>query len=249
MHLICPKCGSKIVLKEGKYGKFYGCSNYPECKFTLNITVQESDIVEHEDGFSCSECGKYFEGKPIWTLLPIGLRPLCRDCYDSLELEDLEIEEGVYADDMKIEEKSELLEEKVLDESGFKQCSRCGRIFSPQKAYFNMCPECFEYSFGKQENVISPFKNSVFAEQFEYGKKAFYSGKYSEAIKYFDQAIKLAPESSIGWRMKGYVLYKMGEWTDAVYYLEKAIRLNSEDIDAQSLIEKILKKQESQSKN
>ena len=32
---ICPRCKGKLVLKEGKYGKFYGCSNYPYCKFTI----------------------------------------------------------------------------------------------------------------------------------------------------------------------------------------------------------------------
>lgn len=31
---ICPRCGSALVLREGKYGKFYGCSNYPKCNFT-----------------------------------------------------------------------------------------------------------------------------------------------------------------------------------------------------------------------
>ncbi len=31
---ICPKCGSKLVIRNGKYGKFYGCSNYPTCRFT-----------------------------------------------------------------------------------------------------------------------------------------------------------------------------------------------------------------------
>ena len=34
---ICPKCGGKIVIRDGKYGKFYGCSNYPKCKFTKNM--------------------------------------------------------------------------------------------------------------------------------------------------------------------------------------------------------------------
>lgn len=32
--MICPKCGGSLALREGKYGKFYGCSNYPKCKFT-----------------------------------------------------------------------------------------------------------------------------------------------------------------------------------------------------------------------
>lgn len=34
----CPKCqGGKLVLKFGKYGKFYGCTNYPKCKFIKKI--------------------------------------------------------------------------------------------------------------------------------------------------------------------------------------------------------------------
>lgn len=32
---ICPRCGYALVQKEGKYGVFIGCSNYPECKFIL----------------------------------------------------------------------------------------------------------------------------------------------------------------------------------------------------------------------
>jgi hypothetical protein len=33
---VCPKCGARLVLRNGKYGSFYGCSNYPKCKFTVN---------------------------------------------------------------------------------------------------------------------------------------------------------------------------------------------------------------------
>mgnify|MGYP006272271357 CR=1 FL=1 len=33
----CSECGAEMVLKEGKTGKFLGCSNYPECKNTVNI--------------------------------------------------------------------------------------------------------------------------------------------------------------------------------------------------------------------
>lgn len=31
---ICPKCGGKLILRNGKYGSFYGCSNYPRCQYT-----------------------------------------------------------------------------------------------------------------------------------------------------------------------------------------------------------------------
>lgn len=31
---VCPNCGGKLVLRTGKYGNFYGCSNYPRCRYT-----------------------------------------------------------------------------------------------------------------------------------------------------------------------------------------------------------------------
>ena len=31
---ICPRCGGKLVLRNGSSGSFYGCENYPRCKFT-----------------------------------------------------------------------------------------------------------------------------------------------------------------------------------------------------------------------
>ena len=30
---ICPRCGGQLVGRNGKYGFFFGCSNYPKCKF------------------------------------------------------------------------------------------------------------------------------------------------------------------------------------------------------------------------
>lgn len=34
-HGICPHCKIKLVLRNGRHGEFYGCPNYPKCKFTL----------------------------------------------------------------------------------------------------------------------------------------------------------------------------------------------------------------------
>lgn len=34
---ICPRCGGKLVRRKGKYGDFFGCSNYPNCKFIQGI--------------------------------------------------------------------------------------------------------------------------------------------------------------------------------------------------------------------
>lgn len=34
---ICSICGAPMTLRAGKYGDFYGCSNYPKCKFIENL--------------------------------------------------------------------------------------------------------------------------------------------------------------------------------------------------------------------
>lgn len=35
--LTCPKCGASLKLRQGKYGKFYGCMNYPKCNYTQKV--------------------------------------------------------------------------------------------------------------------------------------------------------------------------------------------------------------------
>ncbi|MNL80698.1 DNA topoisomerase 1 [compost metagenome] len=32
---ICPKCGNKLVERNGRYGKFKGCSGYLNCRFIV----------------------------------------------------------------------------------------------------------------------------------------------------------------------------------------------------------------------
>ena len=45
---ICHKCGSEMEIREGKFGRFYGCTNYPDCKTTLAIST----------GVPCPRCGR-----------------------------------------------------------------------------------------------------------------------------------------------------------------------------------------------
>lgn len=33
----CPKCGGHLAKKMGKYGRFIGCSNWPDCEYTINL--------------------------------------------------------------------------------------------------------------------------------------------------------------------------------------------------------------------
>ena len=33
----CPVCRKPVIVKEGKYGEFFGCTGWPECDFTCSI--------------------------------------------------------------------------------------------------------------------------------------------------------------------------------------------------------------------
>lgn len=33
---LCPKCGGGLVKRNGRFGAFFGCSNFPDCRFTKN---------------------------------------------------------------------------------------------------------------------------------------------------------------------------------------------------------------------
>lgn len=35
----CPRCGKPMKMRNGRYGQFYGCTGYPTCTTTLDITV------------------------------------------------------------------------------------------------------------------------------------------------------------------------------------------------------------------
>lgn len=48
---LCPQCGSELVYRNGRFGRFISCSNYPECKYTKN--EQEEQTTEDV----CPNCG------------------------------------------------------------------------------------------------------------------------------------------------------------------------------------------------
>ncbi len=52
----CDKCGSDMVIKFGRFGKFMACSNFPDCKNTKQLG-QDDEKVDENLG-SCPECGK-----------------------------------------------------------------------------------------------------------------------------------------------------------------------------------------------
>ena len=75
---VCPECGSPLVIRNGKYGEFVACSNYPECKY---IKKEEAEVIEICDCPNCS--GKIVEKKSRKGKVFYGCNnyPKCKTAY------------------------------------------------------------------------------------------------------------------------------------------------------------------------
>ena len=62
--IICDKCGSRMVIKNGRYGKFAACPNYPQCRNTKPLNAEKSKEEPEAEpkkliiaDFKCEKCG------------------------------------------------------------------------------------------------------------------------------------------------------------------------------------------------
>ena len=58
----CPLCGKPMSTRQGRFGKFLGCTGYPECKHTINVGPDGMPIAApaagKENDAVCEKCGK-----------------------------------------------------------------------------------------------------------------------------------------------------------------------------------------------
>jgi DNA topoisomerase I len=81
----CPKCGSNLVIKQGRFGEFTACSSYPTCKYVKQKTTgvlcpkDGGEIVERK-----SRRGKVFFGCANYPDCDFTLwnRPVAEKCPD-----------------------------------------------------------------------------------------------------------------------------------------------------------------------
>jgi DNA topoisomerase-1 len=89
----CAKCGSPMVIKSGRFGKFLACSKYPECKSTKSISIgvkcphDGGDIVEKRSkkGKSFYSCSNYPQCKYATWYRPVPKK--CPNCSADFLLE------------------------------------------------------------------------------------------------------------------------------------------------------------------
>jgi DNA topoisomerase-1 len=81
----CPKCGSNLVIKQGRFGEFTACTNYPACRFVKQKSTgvlcpkDGGDVVERK-----SRRGKVFYGCANYPDCDFTLwnRPVAEKCPD-----------------------------------------------------------------------------------------------------------------------------------------------------------------------
>jgi DNA topoisomerase-1 len=81
----CPKCGSNLVIKQGRFGEFTACSSYPTCKYVKQKSTgvacpkDGGDIVERK-----SRRGKVFYGCANYPDCDFTLwnKPIAEKCPD-----------------------------------------------------------------------------------------------------------------------------------------------------------------------
>ena len=74
----CPECGSPLVIRNGRYGEFIACSNYPECKYIKKEETKVKEICP------CPNCGgKIIEKKSHRGKVFYGCNnyPKCKTAY------------------------------------------------------------------------------------------------------------------------------------------------------------------------
>ncbi len=111
----CPECGGELVIRVSKYGKFYGCSNWPKCRYiksipdkTLGILCprcKTGELVEKR-----SKKGRVFYGCSNWPDCDFVLwdKPLDRKCSAC----------------------GSILVEKRIDRKKIAMCSVCEKVYN-----------------------------------------------------------------------------------------------------------------------
>ncbi|MCA8916495.1 MAG: type I DNA topoisomerase [Planctomycetes bacterium] len=54
----CPVCGSEMIERWSRFGKFYGCTKFPDCKGTVPLNRDGKILRVKKEDLECPECGK-----------------------------------------------------------------------------------------------------------------------------------------------------------------------------------------------
>lgn len=165
----CPKCGKDLLIKLGKYGKFIGCSGYPECKHMQKINkdgsiVAEGDKVEPEvvEGRVCPKDG----GVLVIRTGRFGKFISCKNYPKCKHIEN--IDKPAESDDLNVTcpecKTGHIVQKKNRFGNWFYACDNyptCKTLFN-HKPLDEKCPECgyamllHKVTKSKGEQIVCP---------------------------------------------------------------------------------------------
>ncbi|MCF7794745.1 type I DNA topoisomerase [Patescibacteria group bacterium] len=167
---ICDKCGSKMIIKTGRYGKFLACGNFPDCKNAkplgkggvAKVDKELEKLKEQFKGEKCEKCGSemtvkkgkygYFKGCSNY--------PKCKNIQNIKQ-------PGDNTEDITCPkcEKGKIV--KRFGKRGpFYACDNypdCKNIYS-QKPVNKKCPECDNLLLDKADNLECSNKSCDYSE-------------------------------------------------------------------------------------
>jgi DNA topoisomerase-1 len=127
----CEKCGRKMVIKWGKFGRFMACSGYPECKSTREILKNGADSGAEKppemEELACEKCGRPMVLKRgrFGEFMACSGYPECRNTKKIIKKADsVEIKQDV-----------------MLDEA----CPVCGKNLARKHGRFGEFTSCSDY--------------------------------------------------------------------------------------------------------
>lgn len=136
---VCEKCGSPMVIRQGKYGKFMACSNYPKCKNIKNLDSENQTSVEEVDEV-CPECGN----KLVVKMGKFGKFLACSNFPQCAYKRNLTENSPIIETDIVCEKCGHIMVERVGKYGKFLACSNypnCKNIISINKRV-GTCPLC-----------------------------------------------------------------------------------------------------------
>ncbi|MFA5130156.1 MAG: type I DNA topoisomerase [Patescibacteria group bacterium] len=159
---VCEKCGKPMVVKAGRYGKFLGCSGYPECKNIRPLKGQEPRKEPEPTDEICDKCGAPMVKKVgrFGPFLSCSKYPECKNIKSIL------IPTGVKCPKC---EKGDIVQKKTKRGKLFYACSRypdCDQAFW-DKPTEEKCPTCGWPLLAKKKKMVCSKEGCGYEKELE----------------------------------------------------------------------------------
>lgn len=134
---VCEKCGEPMVIKMGRFGRFYACTGYPDCKTTKPLAEEKEQIPEEFADEQCPECGERMQVKRgrFGPFLGCSQYPDCKG------IKKIEVKTGVACPECG---KGDIVEKKSRKGRTFYACNKYPECEYAMwsKPTGDKCPEC-----------------------------------------------------------------------------------------------------------